>query len=75
MVKRAEQMHFLKSENPLIWISEDQTIIKVMISAVLKGKPRRVKIPFGKAVKQTDSEGKENLNQLPEQLRSRHDTD
>ena len=72
MTKRAGELQFEQTENPLIWCSSDKTMIKIMITAQLMGKPQMVRVPKepGKTPNLEDY-----LDQLPNQLWSQHDTD
>ena len=72
MTKRAGELQFEQTENPLIWCSSDKTMIKIMVTAQIMGKPQLIRVPKEpeKAISLENY-----LDQLPKKLWSQHDTD
>lgn len=78
MMTDSESAVFVKAkENPLVWISEDQQFIKLMISTQGFGKPQTVRLAKEPVlpVKLDQDFKDEMLQQVPDDLWAKHSTD
>ncbi|XP_034146322.1 uncharacterized protein LOC117593883 [Esox lucius] len=81
MMKRATQVAWVKTDNPLIFRSPENDLIKILCFADIVGEPQEVEVGTGQQVQMGKAadrqeqlrEGMERI--VPEQLWSQHDTD
>uniref|UniRef100_A0A3B3BQX6 ribonuclease H n=1 Tax=Oryzias melastigma TaxID=30732 RepID=A0A3B3BQX6_ORYME len=80
MIKTAKQQTWLKTDNPLMFTTKDESMLKILCGTSLIAKPRVITVPTKKTVKQMIQVQEnhlkdEMLKQVPDHVWSKYETD